>query len=124
MPRGLVAFGLGVLSFPLFFFLGEGFGVPVMVPGMAAYFFFCQFMLSRGRVNGFREWPIMLALDAIPMLLLLMAVIAVRGGGRGYQNGGPPFANGSPRLSPLQRSFQNGPRRQGFASPRQTSARP
>ncbi len=59
--RGLVAFVLGVLSFPLFFFLGEGAGVPVMVPGMTAYFFICQFMLSRGRVNGYREWPIMLA---------------------------------------------------------------
>ncbi len=74
--RGFVAFALGVLSFPLFFFLGEGAGVPVMVPGMTAYFFICPFMLSRGRVNGYREWPIMLALDAVPMLLLLMAVIA------------------------------------------------
>src|SRR5450756_1985417 len=27
------------------------------------------------------------------------AVVAVRGGGRGYQNGGPRFANLSPRLS-------------------------
>ena len=75
--RGLVAFALGVLSFPLFFFLGEGAGVPVMVPGMTAYFFVCQFMLLRGRGNGYREWHIMLALDAIPMLLLVLtAVIA------------------------------------------------
>ncbi len=75
--RGLVAVALGVLSFPLAYFLGERVGVPVMVPGMAAYFFVCQFMLSRGRVNAYREdWPIMLALDAIPMLLMLMAIIA------------------------------------------------
>ncbi len=47
-PKGECEYIFLAFSFPLFFFLGEGFGVPFMVPGMAAYFFFCQFMLSQG----------------------------------------------------------------------------
>ncbi len=68
---------LGLFSLPLFFFLGEGVGVPVMLAAMAAYFSICQFMLSRGRVNAYREdWPIMLALAAIPIMMVSITVVA------------------------------------------------
>ncbi len=72
----IIAFWLGVLSIPLFFFLGEGLGLPVLVPGIVAYFFICQFMLSRGTVDACREdWPTMLALEAAPLMLVSAAIL-------------------------------------------------
>ena len=53
-----------------------------------------------------------------------LGISCVRGGGRGYQNGGPRFAKGFVPPFPPPGSFQNGPRRQGFAAPRLTTARP
>ena len=84
MPKALVAFFLGVLSFFLMFFIGETgihhFGDTGLIPTfilMAAYFFSCQFRLSRGNPDALgQDWPIMLALDAIPLLMILGMVLA------------------------------------------------
>jgi hypothetical protein len=42
---------------------------------MAAYFFVCQFRLSRGKVDAPRkDWPIMLALNAAPLVMVILMV--------------------------------------------------
>jgi len=66
------AFLMGVFSFFLFFAIGEAASENLGDAGevlafilMAAYFFFCQFRLSRGNPDAYRkDWPVMLALDA------------------------------------------------------------
>ena len=77
MSKILKAFLIGVFSFFLFFAifgaasenLGDAGEVLAFIL-MAAYFFFCQFRLSRGNPDAYRkDWPVMLALDA--MLLLI-----------------------------------------------------
>jgi hypothetical protein len=72
IPRALVAVFLGILSFFLMFIIGEpashqlgNAGLVLMFILMAAYFFLCQFRLSRGNPNAYRkDWPVMVALDA------------------------------------------------------------
>jgi hypothetical protein len=67
---------------------GEYVGLAAVFIIMTAYFFFCQFFLSRGNPNALpKDWPIMLALDAvlicalIPMALLeTKEVIFAQGG--------------------------------------------
>ncbi|MCJ7486983.1 MAG: hypothetical protein MUQ25_12575, partial [Candidatus Aminicenantes bacterium] len=66
MSKASVAFLLGVLSFFLFSFIGEpashslgNAGPIVTFILMAAYFFICQFRLSRGNPNAYRrDWPV------------------------------------------------------------------
>jgi len=46
---------------------------------MAAYFFICQFFLSRGNPDAFlKDWPIMLALDAVFLLVLIPMTLSER----------------------------------------------
>jgi hypothetical protein len=83
MPKALIAFLLGLFSFLLFMFVGEtasyhlgdvGFILAFIL--MAAYFFFCQFLLSRGNPYAYRkDWPIMLALDAILIVAVFIMVL-------------------------------------------------
>jgi len=83
MPKILLAFLLGVLSFFLMFLFGEMaihyFGDAGLIPTfilMAAYFFICQYRLSRGHRDALRQdWPIMLALDAVPLLMVFGIVL-------------------------------------------------
>ena len=74
MIKGLGAFFLGVLSVPvvlIFGDLGEQWknlsglpGVFLLCIVMAAYFFICQFWLSRGNPHAFlKDWPFMLLLN-------------------------------------------------------------
>ena len=81
VPRGWTAFFLGVLSFALLFIVGgpiaekvgEAVGSIIMFILLAAYFFICQFRLSRGLPDALRkDWPIMLALDAVPLLMVFI----------------------------------------------------
>jgi hypothetical protein len=86
MPRARAAFFLGFLSFFLTFFIGEkashylgNAGLIVTFILMAAYFFICQFRLSRGNPNAYRkDWPVMLALDAIWIALFFSMLLAER----------------------------------------------
>jgi hypothetical protein len=79
MPKVLIAFFLGLFSIFLFFFIGEkllhyygNVGLAAAFILMAAYFFICQFLLSRGNPNAFpKDWPIMLTLDAVLLLSLI-----------------------------------------------------
>jgi hypothetical protein len=83
--KALIAFFLGLFSFFLYIFVGESsshyFGENVALAVwfilMFAYFFICQFFLSRGNANAFpKDWPIMLALDAVLLLALIpMAIL-------------------------------------------------
>ena len=76
------AFFLGVLFFFLYMFIGEasshylgdaGFVITLVL--MAAYFFVCQFRLSRGNADAPRkDWPIMLALNAVPLVMVILMV--------------------------------------------------
>ena len=89
MIKWLGAFLLGVLSFAVFMFVGEtadyrlGDIAAFIVTGivMFAYFFICQFRLSRGNPNAlFKDWPIMLALDATMIVVLFVSVLVEKQG--------------------------------------------
>jgi hypothetical protein len=89
MKRALPAFGLGILFFFLLFLVREGLGLEL--PGLvavllmfvlsAAYFFICQFFLSRGNPHAFpKDWPVMLALDAVWIIsFFIMILVEERG---------------------------------------------
>jgi uncharacterized membrane protein (UPF0136 family) len=83
----LVAFLLGLFSFPLLFFLGEEVEIPSGIPAaqsinwgifiivFGGYFFLSEYLLSRGNPQALRkDWPIILALTAT---LIVLAVIAI-----------------------------------------------
>ena len=80
MSKALIAFFLGLFSFVLFMFVGESIswhfgeyvGLAAVFIVMTVYFFFCQFFLSRGNPKAFpKDWPIMLALDAVLLFILI-----------------------------------------------------
>jgi hypothetical protein len=84
MSKAWIAFLLGLFSFFLYLFVGESsshfFGENVAWAVwfflMFAYFFLCQFFLSRGNPNAFpKDWPIMLALDAVLLVILIPMVV-------------------------------------------------
>ena len=89
MSKVFGAFLLGVLSFVVFMFVGETadniFGV-IAAPIatfilMAAYFFICQFLLSRGNPHAFyKDWPIMLVLNATIIVVLFVSVLVEKQG--------------------------------------------
>ena len=83
MIKGLGAFFLGVLSVPVVLIFGDlreqwknlsGLpGVFLLCIVVAAYFFICQFWLSRGNPHAFiKDWPIMLRLNAALFLVLFI----------------------------------------------------
>jgi len=77
MKKIVIAFLLGVLSFLLAMFIGEGSGLPAAFATLAGYFFICQFLLSRGNPNAWRsDWRIMLALDAVTIIVVCIMVTA------------------------------------------------
>jgi len=86
MRKELTAFLLGLISFPLFFAIGEpllsnygGAGLTATFVVMAIYFFVCQFFLSRGNPGAlFKDWPIMLGLDATQLIMLFLVVLLER----------------------------------------------
>ncbi len=88
MQRTTVAFFLGLFSAFFFFFMGEKLsyrygntGLLATFIVMFAYFFICQFFLSRGHLDAYRkDWPIMLLLDGILLLLLIPMVLTEKGG--------------------------------------------
>ena len=75
MTKLLIAFFLGLCSFLVMMFVGETAGFPAMFATIVMYFFTCQFLLSRGHADAHRkDWRIMLALDAIPVVAVLIMV--------------------------------------------------
>jgi hypothetical protein len=75
MSKQLLAFCLGLLGFFLSF-VGAGAGLPVAFILMGAYFSICQFLLSRGNVDAYRkDWPIMLAMDATFLVVIVIMVL-------------------------------------------------
>ena len=83
MEKTTAAFFLGLFSAFLLFFIGEklsyrygNVGGFVTVVVLLVYFFTCQFFLSRGNPDAYRtDWPIMLLLDGILLLLLIPMVL-------------------------------------------------
>jgi hypothetical protein len=83
MKRAIIGFLLGFLSPLIFFVIGEQLVISLGSAGvyatcllMAACFFICQFQLSRGHANAVRrDWPIMLALNVVPLLMVIIMVI-------------------------------------------------
>ena len=72
MSKPVLAFCLGLLGF-LLSFVGAGAGLLAAFILMGAYFSICQFLLSRGNVNAYREeWPIMLAMDATFLVAIVI----------------------------------------------------
>jgi hypothetical protein len=77
MPKALIAFFLGFLSFFVLMFVGETVGPWAGFGSLAVYTFTCQFLLSRRNVDAHRTgWPIMLALNAILLAAVLIMVFA------------------------------------------------
>jgi len=81
MKRVLIAFSLGLFPFYLSMFVLEtvaaitaGYAaIIVSVIVMIAYYFICQFFLSRGHPNAlFKDWPIMLALGAAGLVISII----------------------------------------------------
>ncbi len=79
MDKRVVALLLGVVSFLLVMFVGEGAGLPAAFAVLAVYFFVCQFLLSRGNRDALRtDAGVMLALGAVPVVLVVIMAIAER----------------------------------------------
>jgi hypothetical protein len=87
--KALVAVFLGLFSFLVFIIVGEtadrfwGETATAIVTGivMLAYFFVCQFSLSRGNPNAlFKDWPTMLALNATIIVVLFVSVLVEKQG--------------------------------------------
>jgi hypothetical protein len=78
MTKPIIAFFLGILSFVIYRFFLEILGeyISAVFVILAAYFFICQFLLSRGNPHAFRkDWPTMLALDFAPFIYVVYHVI-------------------------------------------------
>lgn len=76
MRRVLIALCLGILSCFLFFLVGESMPLVAALLVMAAYFFICQFLLSRGRADAYRrDWPVMLALVATGIVMAIIIAL-------------------------------------------------
>jgi hypothetical protein len=78
MAKTIIAFFLGILSFVIYRFFLEILGeyISAVFVILAAYFFICQFLLSRGSPHAFRkDWPTMLALDFAPFIYVGYHVI-------------------------------------------------
>ena len=78
MSKGPIAFSLGLFSLFLYFALGSlswhfgNVGTAAAYILLAIYFFVCQFFLSRGNPHAFlKDWPIMLALDAVLLFCII-----------------------------------------------------
>lgn len=85
MNRLTSALLLGVLSFLLMMFVGEGLvsrfgestGLPVTFATLAVYFFVCQLLLSRGHPHALRsDRRVMLALGAVPIVIVVVTALA------------------------------------------------
>ena len=78
MAKPIIAFFLGILSFVIYRFFLEILGeyISAVFVILAAYFFICQVLLSRGNPHAFRkDWPTMLALDFAPFIYVVYHVI-------------------------------------------------
>ena len=84
----LLAFLLGIISFPLLFFLGEGVRIPSSIPAaesihvaiflivIGAYFFLSEYLLTRrDPKTAWKQWPITLALTATLIVTALITVV-------------------------------------------------
>ena len=52
MPKKIIAFLLGILSFFLMFAIGESFGIVAVFLGPGIYYAIAQFLLSRGNPHA------------------------------------------------------------------------
>jgi len=83
MAKVLRAFFLGLLAFVFVWAIAEAvlyeFGYAGIIATfilMAACFFICQFFLSRGNPDAYRkDWAIMLALEAAPLLIVIFGLL-------------------------------------------------
>ncbi len=75
MGKTWIAFLLGVGSFLVGMFVGESAGLDAMAVVLLLYFFACQLLLSRGHADALsKDWRIMLALDSIPVVVVLIMI--------------------------------------------------
>jgi hypothetical protein len=86
--KPLLAFFLWLICFVLLWGLGEtredkfgeAAGLIAAFVVIGACLFICQFLLSRGNPDAYRkDWPIMLALDSVFILLVLVIVLQKTG---------------------------------------------
>lgn len=81
IPRAPLAFGLGMLGVVVTWVLAESRDAEETLHAyckvQAAWCFICQFLLSIGNVRAHRnDWPIMLALNAITLLIVMGSLVA------------------------------------------------
>jgi hypothetical protein len=73
--RALGAFGLGLISFLLFMFFGETFGLLAAFVVLSVYFFLCQLLLSRGHADAYKEdLGLMVGLDATMIACAILVI--------------------------------------------------
>lgn len=70
MLKVVIAFFLGVIGLFIGFGVGEGSGLVAGFVTLGVYCFLCQFLLSRKNVAYRKDWPVMLALDAVWLFML------------------------------------------------------
>ncbi len=75
MPKHVIAFFLGLLSFLVLMFVGERYGDPESAAVAAVYFFVCQFLLSLGNKAAHRNWSLMLTLNFVTIMVTIIMVI-------------------------------------------------
>jgi len=76
MLKVAIALFLGVIGLFIGFGVGEGSGLVAGFVTLGVYCFLCQFLLSRKNVNAYRkDWPVMLALDAVWLFILCFLVL-------------------------------------------------
>ena len=80
MKKVVFAFLLGLVAFPVLMFVGETWGLFPAFAALAVLFFVCQFLLSRDNPNAlWRDWPIMLALNAVMIVsVVIMSMVEER----------------------------------------------
>jgi hypothetical protein len=79
MARKTAALLLGLVSFVIFMFIGETAGLLAAFATLAAYFCLSQFLLSFRQAEPHREWGLMLALVAIPLLEVAIVCMVEKG---------------------------------------------
>jgi hypothetical protein len=79
MRKHVIAVVAGIASFFPWMVLGEGVGMVPAFMFVAAYYFICQFFLSRGHERAYAsDWGLMLALNASTFLVVILSAALER----------------------------------------------
>lgn len=76
MAKRMLALVLGIISFFLFFFIGEEVGLAAGFIGSGIYYFIAQFLLSRGNpVAPRNDWVVILCLNVAFIVTAILVLL-------------------------------------------------